>query len=371
MRRADVFSFFSNRTPLVFSAPMADVSNPAFRMLCEMHGADFTYTEMINADGLVHNSSFSENHGFSISGRPYAVQISGNRSESMCKAVSMVEDMFHPSLIDINMGCPSPRVTKNGCGASLMKKDGLASKIIEDICSVTKTPISAKIRVFEKTQDTISFAKSLEDAGISFLTIHGRTKKMMYSGRADTDQIRAVRESLFIPVIANGDVSDGVSAYSMFKKTGCFAVMVGRASIGNPYIFNKIKRFFKRVSETEEYDGFNSCGRNGFDSSSSKEVDLINSEIFSHQIDSSEIRQRISDFKEYCRLLETYRLYPYVNIKAHAQWFTRGLPESAALRLRINDLHKGIKISFTQKEDLEQDRLILAEKIINLFDAYF
>ena len=164
---------------------MADVTNPAFRFIAHNCGADFTYTEMIHADGFNHGDPYAKNRGFSINGLPYGVQIVGNDSISIAKAAAGLEELFAPAvrIFDINMGCPAPPILKTGCGASLMAKDFDSnhhpSKIVRRVCDEIKTPVSAKIRIYNDKEKTIRLAKSLEDAGASVLTIHGRTKSQM------------------------------------------------------------------------------------------------------------------------------------------------------------------------------------------------
>lgn len=369
--------------PQIFSAPMADVTNPACRALFEMHGADFTFTEMINSDGLLYGDSFANDAGFSITKKPYGIQISGNNPKSISKAAEILEDMFSPSVIDINMGCPSPRIMRSGCGASLMNDEKLASQIISDVCSVLKTPVSAKIRIFENSEKTVSFAKSLECAGISSLAVHGRTREMFYSGTCNTKQIREIVSSLSILVIANGNVFDGLGALSLINETGTSNIMIGRATIGNPFIFFKMKRFFKTAEKLgidwqnigpeefkENINSKRSTEKTG-NLEQFSELKQINSTIFKNVLDQTEIEQRISDFKLYCKLIEKNNLYSRINIKAHAQWFTKGFPDSCKLRLQINDLHKNIKIPLNDIDALVEDRIILSKKIIEILDERY
>lgn len=333
--------FRQKSRPAVFLAPMADVTNPAFRALCAEHGADFTYTEMISADGLLNGDSYAEDRGFSADGRPYGVQISGSAAQNIAKAAGIIEDMFRPAVIDINMGCPSPRIIKSGCGAFLMTQEGKPSAIVKETTAAVKTPVTVKMRIFKDENATLRLAESIENAGAAALTVHGRTRDMMYSGRSDTGIIRKIRETLSIPVIASGDVRDEASAVRILEETGCSAVMIGRGAIGNPFVFRRIVHFL----ENKEYHP------------AALENDRPN------ETGPAETAQRISDFCRYCDLLDANGLYPHVNIRAQAQWFTTGLPGSREIRLRINDLHKDVKIDVNDRPALTEERRRLADEI--------
>lgn len=324
---------------------MADVTNPAFRFIAHNCGADFTYTEMIHADGFNHGDPYAKNRGFSINGLPYGVQIVGNDSVSIAKAAAGLEELFAPAvrIFDINMGCPAPPILKTGCGASLMAKDFDSnhhpSKIVRRVCDEIKTPVSAKIRIYNDKEKTIRLAKSLEDAGASVLTIHGRTKSQMYSGNADWKTIGAIQKELSIPVILNGDIVDEKSLQAAMDLTNCDGYMIGRAAIGNPGIFRKLKSYLKTGTAEE-----------------------VSPPV--------EFKNRIQDLNQYFSDLKKYNLLVHVNVSAHAQWFTKGLPDSREMRMKINALHKDIKIRHFSDEELAAERESLAAEIMVILNEY-
>lgn len=237
-------NFYSNK---IFLAPMAGVTDLAFRTLCKEYGADLVVSEMVSSRGL-HYKDKKTNELLQTNDieAPLIVQLFGNEPEVMAEAAKILEDSG-VSYLDINMGCPAPKIVKNGDGCSLMRDEALAGKIAEAVVNSVKIPVSVKFRSgWDKDNvNAVSFAKTMENAGISAITVHGRTKDQFYSGNADYDIIKNVRDSVKIPVIANGDVTDGRSALNILSKTGCDSLMVGRGSFGNPLIFAEIKSAFK------------------------------------------------------------------------------------------------------------------------------
>lgn len=223
-------------------APMADISDVAFRSLAVESGADAGVTELISAKAIVFKNektyqmlATADNETIKI------VQLFGNEPDIMAQAcLDPHLDKF--DIIDLNMGCPAPKIVKNGQGASLMKNLPLAEEIIKACVKVSKKPITVKFRTGwdDNHKNAVEFAKMCERAGASAITIHGRTKEQAYSGAVDYDTIKAVKSAVKIPVIGNGDVCDRASFEHMKKYTGCDAVMVGRASLGKPYVFKEI-----------------------------------------------------------------------------------------------------------------------------------
>lgn len=230
---------------LVFLAPMAGFGDRAFREICASFGAAYTVTEMVSAKGLTYGDKKSaELLTLSPLEKTAGAQIFGDDPEIMASAAKMALD-FHPQIIDINMGCPAPKVAMNGGGASLMKNPALAGEIVKAISEAVDVPVTAKIRKGwdEDSVNAVEMAQILEKNGASAIAIHGRTRREMYSGQVDCDIIRRVKEAVSIPVIGNGDIHDEQSAAIMMEKTNCDAIMIGRAALGNPWIFRRINAY--------------------------------------------------------------------------------------------------------------------------------
>ncbi|MCH5316484.1 MAG: tRNA dihydrouridine synthase DusB [Eubacterium sp.] len=230
---------------IAFLAPMAGVADKAFRELCARFGAAYTVTEMVSAKGLTMGDRKSaELLSLGADEKTAGAQIFGDDPEIMAQAaVKCLE--FKPSIIDINMGCPAPKVAMNGGGASLMKNPALAGEIVKAVSKVVSIPVTAKIRKGwdDDCVNAVEMAQILEKNGAAAITIHGRTRKEMYSGKADLEIIRKVKEAVDIPVIGNGDIVDAQSAAIMLEKTNCDAIMVGRGAMGNPWVFQQINAY--------------------------------------------------------------------------------------------------------------------------------
>ncbi|MGM0770529.1 MAG: tRNA-dihydrouridine synthase family protein [Halobacteriota archaeon] len=225
-------------------APMADVTNLAFRLMCKKYGASLSFTEMISSNAVVHGNEKTFLRGMTCEEeRPFGVQLFGNCPENITSAALIVEEMFEPELIDINLGCPSPVITNAGCGSALLHSPDLVSDIISDLYKNVSTPLTAKIRILESMDDTLDIANRLEEAGVCGITVHGRTREQGYQGFADHSYAKRIKEELSIPIIANGDVSDGVSAKHILEYTGCDGLMIGRAAMGDPHLFYRISRY--------------------------------------------------------------------------------------------------------------------------------
>ncbi|HBQ64788.1 MAG TPA: tRNA dihydrouridine synthase DusB, partial [Clostridiales bacterium] len=223
----------------VFLAPMAGVTDAPFRVLCLKQGCGLVTSEMVSARGMDHGSLRSrEIAGLLPEESPAAVQIFGSDPERMARAAGSLNESA-AVMLDINMGCPTPKIVKNGDGCALMRNPVLAGEIIRAVVKASNKPVTVKMRKGwdERSVNAVELAKRAEDCGASAVTVHGRTREQFYSGSADWDIIARVRESLSIPVIGNGDIFAPEDAYRMIRHTGCQAVMVGRGAQGNPWIF--------------------------------------------------------------------------------------------------------------------------------------
>ena len=225
-------------------APMAGIADRAFRELCVNHGAAYCVTEMVSSKGLTMGDRKS-GELLTIGGeRPCGAQIFGDNPEIMAQAAVKCLD-YNPEIIDINMGCPAPKVAMNGGGSSLLKNPMLAFEITKAVVEAVDVPVTAKIRSGwdEDNIVAVRLAELLEKAGASAIAIHGRTRKQMYSGVVDYGIIADVKKAVSVPVIGNGDVTDEQSAALMLEKTGCDALMIGRGALGNPWVFSKINAY--------------------------------------------------------------------------------------------------------------------------------
>lgn len=227
-------------------APMAGVTNLPFRIVCKDYGAGMVCTEMASAKAMFHNDQKTKRL-FNTEGekRPISFQIFGSELESMAYAVKYMSDFA--DIIDINMGCPAPKVVKNGDGSKLLLDLKKAQEIIETAVKNSKVPVTVKFRKGWDKENivAVNIAQIAEQAGASAVTIHGRTRSEFYTGKADWDIIKKVKQSVNIPVIGNGDIVDEESALQMFEQTGVDGIMIGRGSFGNPWIFRNIKHYLE------------------------------------------------------------------------------------------------------------------------------
>ena len=232
----------------VFLAPMAGITDIAFRGLCKELGCGLVYTEMVSAKGLYYGSSNTESlMKISNLEKPIAIQIFGNDPKIMASACEIFNAREDICMVDVNMGCPVHKIVKNGEGSALMKTPKLAAEIIREMKKVSIKPVTVKFRkrFDESSVNAVEFAKYMEDAGIDAMAIHGRTREQMYEGTADWDIIRAVKEIVKVPVIGNGDVFSVESAIHLKRITNCDAIMVARGAMGNPWIFREIMQAVK------------------------------------------------------------------------------------------------------------------------------
>jgi len=228
-------------------APMHNTTNIAFRILCRKYGASLVSTELLSSNALAREDNL--NLKLAITDKkekPNVAQIFGQNTENIVKAAKTLERSF--DVIDINFGCPSKKILSQGAGAALLKRKNKIKEIVEQVSKNIKKPVTVKIR----SNNAIEIAKICEKAGADAITVHARSVKQGYSGKADWSVIKAVKENVKIPVIGNGDVVDGKSAEKMLKETNCDYVMIGRAAIGNPFIFKQIKEYLKTGKEIKQ-----------------------------------------------------------------------------------------------------------------------
>ena len=235
----------------VVLAPMAGISSPAYMKICEEMGIGYAVTELISAEAIVRNNkkTLEMLKGLDALNIPVAVQLFGSNPEILANAAKIVSDLYPNVFIDINMGCPVPKVAlRSQAGSALLKNPKKIGEIINKVVSSVSCPVTVKIRSGwdQNSINAVEVARVCEENGASAICIHGRTRSQGYSGKADWEIIKEVKENVSIPVIGNGDVVDVQSAQKMFLETGVDAIMIGRAALGNPWIFKEIKTFLDK-----------------------------------------------------------------------------------------------------------------------------
>lgn len=297
---------FANLDHALVLAPMAGITDCSFRYLCGKMGCDWGVTEMISANGLVlspKESPMQRQLMEKAPGETVGVQLFGTNLRIMAQAAQMVGNAYE--FIDINMGCPAPKIVQGGAGAALGRDRGLARLVIEAVCEASPVPVTVKIRL-GWDDDHLNYMEMVEmagEAGAAAIAIHGRTKVQMYSGRADMEAIRRAAEISMIPVIANGDIATPEDALRVFETTGCKAVMIGRGATGNPFLFRQIKQLLKE-------------GR----------YDPVTPE------------EKLNTALEHTALLRDLKgeRIATTEMRKHVGWYIKGLRDAAAMRDRIN-----------------------------------
>ena len=309
----------------VFLAPMAGVTDLPFRILCKEMGCGLVYSEMVSAKGILYdNKNTTELLEVDPKERPVAVQLFGSDPEILGAMAKKIEE-YPIDIIDVNMGCPAPKIVKNGEGSCLMKTPELVGKIVRSLVESQKKPVTIKFRkgFDEEHINAVEIAKIAEANGASAVAVHGRTREQYYSGKADWDIIKEVKAAVQIPVIGNGDIFTPQDAKNLLEHTGCDAIMVGRGAQGNPWIFSQILHYFE-TGEHQEKPSFEEVRRM----------------ILRHA------RMMIEFKGEYTGIHE---------MRKHTAWYTAGYPHSSRLRAAVNTV-----------ESLEQlEELLYKEKLKN------
>ena len=294
----------SNRFVL---APMAGVTDLAFRRLCKEQGAGLLCMEMISAKAISYkNKNTRALMEIDPVEHPISMQLFGSEPELMAEVAKEIEEPF--DILDINMGCPVPKVVNNGEGSALLKNPDLIVEIVKCVSSAIQKPLTVKVRIgFENEPvDIVEVAKRVEDAGAAAIAVHGRTRQKYYSGTADWETIARIKGAVSIPVIGNGDVDSPKKAEALFRQTGCDAVMIGRAVEGNPWIFREMNHYFATGEELAR--------------PSLAEVKAM---ILKHARAQIEMKGEFIGIRE---------------MRKHVAWYTAGMPHSAGLRRESNNI---------------------------------
>lgn len=289
-------------------APMAGVTDLPFRTLCKEQGAGLICMEMISAKAI----SFRNKNTFSLMEidpceHPVSMQLFGSEPELMAEVARSIEDREF-DILDINMGCPVPKVVNNGEGSALLKSPDLIEQIVKSVSSAIRKPVTVKVRIgFENVPvDIMEIAKRVEDAGAAAIAVHGRTRQQYYSGTADWETIRKVKEAVTIPVIGNGDVDSPLKAEALLKETGCDAVMIGRAVRGNPWLFREMNHYFNTGELLER-----------------PSAEEIREMILRHARKQIDLKGEFTGIRE---------------MRKHVAWYTAGMRHSAGLRRASNTI---------------------------------
>lgn len=298
----------------VFNAPMAGVTDKSYRLLVREQGCELVFTEMVSDKALTYGNKKTL-HLVNLVGEkpPVAVQIFGSEPEVMARAAQMVVEQG-ASLIDINMGCPAPKIVKNGEGSALMRSPALAEAIVKKVVKAVRVPVTVKMRKGwdENEVNVLEVAKRMEQAGAAMVTVHGRTRQQFYSGQADWDIIAQVKQALTIPVVGNGDVWAPEDGLKLINYTGCDAVMIGRGSMGNPWIFSRTNELL-------------ATGKVSLEPASGEKIEMA----LKH------LELLVGDKGESIGVKE---------MRKHTAWYVKGLPGAGKVRDLVNKTEKSDQV---------------------------
>jgi tRNA-dihydrouridine synthase B len=298
--------------PPILIAPMAGVTDYPYRQILREMGAKLIYTEMVSSKGLVYGSRRTEELiDYKVKDQGYInVQIFGEEVEFIIKAAKIIENEYQPDFIDLNMGCPAPKIVKNGAGAALMKKPNLVKEIITALTENLKTPVTVKIRSGwnDKNINAVEIAEIAQKSGAEIVAVHGRTREQYYSGHVDYEIIKKVKQAVDIPVIGNGDIFDIDSAERMFNKTNCDGIMIARGIQGNPWLFKSLKKYFEDNIKMSE-------------PSYSEKIEMA---IY-------HLKKAVDYYGEEIAVPK---------MRKHISWYIKGLPNSTYVKDEINKIKK-------------------------------
>jgi tRNA-dihydrouridine synthase B len=290
----------------IFVAPMAGITDTAFRTICSEMGAGLLFTEMISAKGLYYNDTKTkELMNIEDKNRPMGIQLFGSEPDIFVEVIEKyINNNERIDLIDLNLGCPAPKIVKNGDGSALMKNPDLIGEIVYKIKRVANKPVTAKIRAGwdEDSINAVKVGKIIQEAGADALTVHGRHRQQFYSGKADWDVIKEVKENLNIPVIGNGDIFTLEDAKGMEKKTGCDGIMLARGILGNPWLIKSLSNIYNN-----------------------EEIEVTS-------------KEKLHMILRHFELIEKYkgRRRAILEMRKHTGWYIKGMENAAKIRDRIN-----------------------------------
>ncbi len=314
---------------MIILAPMAGVTDLAFRLIVKDFGCDFMVSEMISAQGLIYNSQNTKRLLTSDPRQgPWAVQLFGHDPQTLAAAAKIVVQECQPDMIDLNMGCPTPKIVKNQDGAALLRQPKLVEKIVSRVVKAVDIPVTVKIRLGwdEFSINCVEIAQRIEAAGAYWITLHGRTRNQFYGGKARWDYIAQVKKKVSIPVVGNGDINNGMEAQRMLRETGCDHIMIGRGALGRPWLLHQVKTYLKTGNISAE-----------------PSIEKRFTTALNH------LKLKIQFIGEAAAVRE---------MRAHLAWYLKTLPESRNIRGRMNQVTSYSEVKLLL-EEYKKDLLLL------------